>query len=77
MNSNYMFDFNRNSVAAPRVAAPKAAAPKAAAPKAAAPKAAPRAAPKAAAPGAPVASDRFSMNRLLHLKSTGGCRSCN
>jgi len=74
MNSNYMFDFNRNSVAAPKVA-PRAA-PKAAAPKAAAPKAA----PKAAAPGAPVApvaSDRFSMNRLLHLKSTGGCRSCN
>jgi len=69
MNSNYMFDFNRNSVAAPRVAA--RAAPKAAAPKAAAPKAAPVAAPAA------VASDRFSMNRLLHLKSTGGCRSCN
>ena len=66
MNSNYMFDFNRNSVAAPKVA-PRAA-PKAAAPKAA---------PKAAAPGAPVASDRFSMNRLIHLKSTGGCRSCN
>jgi hypothetical protein len=64
MNSNYMFDFNRNSVAAPRVAAR-------AAPKAAAPKAAPVAAPAA------VASDRFSMNRLLHLKSTGGCRSCN
>lgn len=62
MNSNYMFDFNRNSVAAPR--------------------AAPRAAPKAAAPkAAPVAvanpSDRFSMNRLISLKSTGGCRSCN
>ena len=63
MNSNYMFDFNRNSVAAPKVA----------------PRAAPKAAPKAAAPGAPVAnpSDRFSMNRLIHLKSTGGCRSCN
>jgi hypothetical protein len=63
MNSNYMFDFNRNSVAAPRVA------PKAAAPKAAAPKAAP------AAVANP--SDRFSMNRLISLKSTGGCRSCN
>jgi hypothetical protein len=75
MNSNYMFDFNRNSVAAPRVApvamrvAPKAVAPKAAAPKAAAPKAAP------AAVANP--SDRFSMNRLISLKSTGGCRSCN
>jgi hypothetical protein len=65
MNSNYMFDFNRNSVAAPRVA-PRAA-PVAA-----------RAAPKAAAPAAVAnPSDRFSMNRLLHLKSTGGCRSCN
>lgn len=63
MNSNYMFDFNRKSVAAPRVA------PKAAAPKAAAPKAAP------AAVANP--SDRFSMNRLISLKSTGGCRSCN
>ena len=72
MNSNYMFDFNRKSVAAPRAApraAPKAVAPKAAAPKAAAPKAAP------AAVANP--SDRFSMNRLISLKSTGGCRSCN
>jgi hypothetical protein len=65
MNSNYMFDFNRNSVAAPRVA-PRAA-PVAA-----------RAAPKAAAPAAVAnPSDLFSMNRPLHLKSTGGCRSCN
>ena len=70
MNSNYMFDFNRKSVAAPRVA-PVAmrVAPKAAAPKAVAPKAAP------AAVANP--SDRFSMNRLISLKSTGGCRSCN
>ena len=70
LNSNYMFDFNRYSVAAPRVA-PVAmrVAPKAAAPKAAAPKAAP------AAVANP--SDRFSMNRLISLKSTGGCRSCN
>lgn len=72
MNSNYMFDFNRNSVAAPRVAAARVA-PKAV------PKAAARAAPKAAAPAAVAipSGDRFSMNRLLHLKSTGGCRSCN
>lgn len=62
MNSNYMFDFNRNSVAALRVA-PKAA-PKAAAPVAR---------DQAAAP----TSDRFSMNRLINFKSTGGCRSCN
>ena len=59
MNSNYMFDFNRNSVAAPK-AAPKAAAPVAVA---------------RDAPSAP--SDRFSMNRLINFKSTGGCRSCN
>ena len=65
MNSNYMFVLNRNSVAAPRVSA--RAAPVAA-----------RAAPKAAAPAAVAnSSDRFSMNRLIHLKSTGGCRSCN
>jgi hypothetical protein len=44
------------------------------------------------APGAPVApvalkslkappvlsrSDRFSLNRLIHYKATGGCRSCS
>ena len=45
---------------------------------AAAPKAAPAAAPKAlAAPKAPNAqSDRFSLNRLMNYKATGGCRSC-
>ena len=63
MNSNYMFDFNRNSVAAPRVV-PKAV-----------PNAVPKAAPKSVPNAAP--NDRFSMNRLIHLKSTGGCRSCN
>ena len=40
--------------------------------------AAPAAAPKAiAAPKAPNAqSDRFSLNRLMNYKATGGCRSC-
>ena len=72
MNSNYMFVFNRNSVAAPRVSARAAPVAARAAPVAA------RAAPKAAAPAAVAnSSDRFSMNRLIHLKSTGGCRSCN
>jgi DNA primase len=65
MNSNYMFDFNRNSVAATRAAPVARVAPKAAAPVAVA-------RDQAAAP-----SDRFSMNRLINLKSTGGCRSCN
>ena len=32
-----------------------------------------------AAPKAPVLSrsDRFSLNRLIHYKATGGCRSCS
>jgi hypothetical protein len=63
MSSNYMFSFRRSAPAAP-AAAPKA--PKA--PKAIA-------APNAlAAPNAQ--SDRFSLNRLMNYKATGGCRSC-
>jgi|Laugresubdmm15sn_1035100.scaffolds.fasta_scaffold39496_2 hypothetical protein len=60
MSSNYMFSFRRSAPAAP-AAAPKAlAAP---------------VAPKAlAAPNAQ--SDRFSLNRLMNYKATGGCRSC-
>ena len=40
---------------------------------------APRApAPRAPAPRVPVTqSNRFSMNRLINLKSGGGCRSCS
>lgn len=32
-----------------------------------------------APPKAPVLSrsDRFSLNRLIHYKATGGCRSCS
>jgi hypothetical protein len=61
MSSNYMFSFRRSAPAAP--AAAPAAAPKA------------PAAPKAlAAPNAQ--SDRFSLNRLMNYKATGGCRSC-
>jgi hypothetical protein len=68
MNSNYMFDFNRNFVAAARAAVRVApVATKAAAPKTAAPVAA----------SANPSGDRFSMNRLINFKSTGGCRSCN
>ena len=61
MSSNYMFAFRRSALAAP--AAPAALAAPAAAPK---------------APNAPNAqsADRFSLNRLMNYKATGGCRSC-
>ena len=79
MNSNYMFAFNRRPLgppapvaAAPVAAAPTAAAPVAAAPTAAAPVAVARSAPDAATP-----YGRFSINRLINYKSSGGCRSCN
>ena len=42
------------------------------APDAAAPVAVARSAPDAAAP-----YGRFSINRLINYKSSGGCRSCN
>ena len=64
MNSNYMFAFNRRPLGPP--------APAAAAPVAAAPVAVARSAPDAAAP-----YGRFSINRLINYKSSGGCRSCN
>ena len=69
MNSNYMFAFNRRPLGPP---APVAAAPVAAAPTAAAPVAVARSAPDAATP-----YGRFSINRLINYKSSGGCRSCN
>ena len=72
MSSNYMFAFRRS---APAPVAPKApVAP-------VAPKAPPVAHKALKAP--PVApkvlsrSDRFSLNRLIHYKATGGCRSCS
>ena len=64
MNSNYMFAFNRRPLGPP--------APVAAAPVAAAPVAVARSAPDAATP-----YGRFSINRLINYKSSGGCRSCN
>jgi hypothetical protein len=40
---------------------------------------APLVAPKAplVAPKVLSRSDRFSLNRLIHYKATGGCRSCS
>jgi len=67
-----MFAFNRRPLGPP---APAAAAPVAvarSAPDAAAPVAVARSAPDAAAP-----YGRFSINRLINYKSSGGCRSCN
>jgi hypothetical protein len=70
MSSNYMFAFRRS---APAPVAPKAplVAPKA--------HKAPLVAPKAplVAPKVLSRSDRFSLNRLIHYKATGGCRSCS
>ena len=69
MSSNYMFAFTRGVPSAPR--APLTPRP--------APRVTPSAAPSAASPSPRVLarSDRFSLNRLIHYKSTGGCRSCS
>lgn len=71
MNSNYMFAFNRRPLGPP---APVVAAPVAVARPAPAPVAVARSAPVAVA-AAPYG--RFSINRLINYKSSGGCRSCN
>jgi hypothetical protein len=63
MSSNYMFAFRRS---APAPVAPKAHKAPLVAPKA------PLVAPKVLS-----RSDRFSLNRLIHYKATGGCRSCS
>ena len=65
MSSNYMFAFRRSAPAAP--AAP--AAPVA--------PVAPAALKALKAPPVLSRSDRFSLNRLIHYKATGGCRSCS
>ena len=62
MSSNYMFAFRRSAPAAP--AAPVAPV-------------APVALKALKAPPALSRSDRFSLNRLIHYKATGGCRSCS
>ena len=65
MNSNYMFAFNRRPMGPPAAAAP-------------APVADARSAPVVAdARSAPDSAGRFSINRLINFKSSGGCRSCN
>jgi hypothetical protein len=70
MSSNYMFAFRRS---APAPVAPKAHKAPLVAHKA------PLVAPKAplVAPKVLSRSDRFSLNRLIHYKATGGCRSCS
>jgi hypothetical protein len=62
MSSNYMFAFRRSAPAAP--AAPVAHV-------------APAALKALKAPPVLSRSDRFSLNRLIHYKATGGCRSCS
>lgn len=63
MNSNYMFAFNRRPMGPPAAPAPVADA---------------RSAPVVAdARSAPDSAGRFSINRLINFKSSGGCRSCN
>ena len=62
MSANYKFAFLR----APMRQGAPAPAPAAAAP-----------APAAPAARTPVTNaNRFSVNRLIHVKSSGGCRSC-
>lgn len=73
MNSNYMFAFNRRQMGPPPSPAPRSldagnksldAGHKSLGPGSV------RSSPKG--PG-----DRFSINRVIHYKSAGGCRSCN
>ena len=63
MSSNYAFAFtiNRRALVPPASQHPQPA-PVAASRHAAAPR---------------NATNRFSINRLIHAKSSGGCRSCN
>jgi predicted lipoprotein len=69
MYSNYKLGFIRS---APRTAAPQAPQATAAAPKMAA-----ASTPFASrTQGTVTKSNRFSVNRLIHVKNSGGCRSC-
>ena len=68
MNSNYMFAFNRKPLGPPAAAAVPVAVARPA------PVAVARSAP---APVAAAPYGRFSINRLINYKSSGGCRSCN
>jgi hypothetical protein len=72
MYSNYKLGFIRS---APRTAAPQA--PQAPQATAAAPKMAAVSTPFASrTQGTVTKSNRFSVNRLIHVKNSGGCRSC-
>ena len=75
MSSNYMFALRRQPQAAQTQAAQtQAAQTQAAQPQAAQPQAAQ---PRTAQPVQRSSGGRFSLNRLISLKSTGGCRSCS
>ena len=74
MNSNYMFAFNRRPMGPPAAAAPAPVADARSAPVVADARSAPVVAD---ARSAPDSAGRFSINRLINFKSSGGCRSCN
>ena len=68
MGPNYVFAFRPLPKALPSASLPSASLPSA-----------PKALPSAPLPSGPAAksqSDRFSLNRLMNYKATGGCRSC-
>ena len=78
MNSNYMFAFNRRHMGPPPSPAPRSLDAGSLGP---APRSldagslGPAPGPVSSSPNGP--GDRFSINRLIHYKSAGGCRSCN
>jgi hypothetical protein len=63
MNSNYSFAFGRRQPVTRPVPVPRQVPQPV-------PQPVPRQVPQ------PVQSNRFSINRLIHVKSSGGCRSC-
>ncbi len=67
MSANYKFAFVRQAVPAPAPAARAVGAPAVRA----------VSAPAVGAVRTPVTNaNRFSVNRLIHVKNSGGCRSC-
>ena len=83
MTSNFTFSFNRMIPPSAWANAPVSRAPvsRAAVPVSRAPvsrAAAPVSRDPTTAAAAPVTrANRFSMNRMINFKSSGGCRSCN
>jgi len=73
MSSNYKLGFIRS---APRTAAQATAAHATTAAQAQATAAQARAAPTPFASRSVTKLNRFSVNRLIHVKNSGGCRSC-